>query len=733
MALTKQTKPAKTYSEPVSENRLNSNSHQLFSQLCDKQLVDYLDKEALQSVRKAYTVARDAYEGFSRPNGDPYIIHPLYVAGIIAQLKLDENTLCAAILYNVYDRGGVDRETLVEEFNEDVASLVDGIHNINRLDFASRKQEQADNIRKMLMAMAKDIRVIIIKLAQRLHTNRTILNTPEDERRHISLQTLEVFAPLANRLGLRHWSHDLQELCFEQIYPKRFKALVDVIKDRDGNRRKKVDKMRVDILKSITEAGILSDVTGRRKSPYSIYKKMLRKKRTFEQINDLYAFRVIVDNVDDCYRVLGVIHNHYKPIPARFVDYVAIPKANGYQSLHTVVLGPFGDNIEIQIRTQAMHQTAEAGIAAHWLYKSDKQSKTTDTANMSRQWLIEILDPDKHSSNPTEFLEHLKTDLYIDEVYVFTPQGDIKKLPQGATALDFAYSVHTGVGSKSKLAIINSQETILSTPLQNGDYVEIVTDPQAEPKLSWLNYAVTSRARSEINSYLNSQSSESARKVGNKLFNRELESRDLRKKDVSSDKQKELLEVLNINSWEELMIEIGRGNRIASLVIRQLFPEDQNSVKEKSQSQSAAVTIKGTEGMVVSYSRCCFPVLGDQIVGAVKAGSGLVVHTLNCSNFLNMELQADQSVPLQWGDNVEQEFPSKLRVFVRNQRSMFAKVATIIAEQGCNILDVETAESTEEFQPIEIVLKVKDRSHLAQVIRKLRHDKDVQRVIRPHG
>ena len=735
MSLTNQTKQAKSKPESAKNifqqqpQDMLKNSHTLFNQLCDKHLVEYLGGQALSNIRKAYTIARDAYHGHQRADGAAFIVKALESARIISKLRLDENSICAAILYDIYSKGNLSKEDLQEVLNEDVASLVEGIAKINRLNFASREQAEAENIRKMLMATAKDIRVIIIKLAQRLHTMCNISGLTEEKQRWVSLQTLEIYAPLANRLGLHHWSSELQELCFQQIYPKRYKALVDVIKERDGNRSAKVRKLREDIHKSIVEAGILSEVHGRRKSPYSIYKKMVRKKLNFEQINDLYAFRVVVDNVDDCYRVLGVIHNCYKPIPGRFVDYVAIPKANGYQSLHTVVLGPFGDNIEIQIRTDGMHKIAEAGVAAHWLYKSDDVAKNTDPINMSRQWLIDLLDPDNHSSNPAEFLEHLKTDLFIGQLYVFTPNGDIKKLPRGATALDFAYSVHTDIGSKSKIAIINSSEALLSTELRNGDHVEVITDAQAEPKLSWLKFAVTGRARSQIHSYLNSQSSEAARTIGNKLFRRELDQSGYRNKDISADVQKELLVALNIETWEELMIAIGRGNRIASLVVRQIFPDEH----ECNETHSSPMVIQGTEGLVVNYARCCFPVPGDQIVGAVKVGTGLVVHRMNCSNFLNMELQADQSVPLQWGEAIDEEFPVKLRIFVRNQRSMFAKVATIIAEQGCNILDVETAESTEEFQPIVIILQVKDRIHLAQVIRQLRQDNDVQRVYRHHS
>lgn len=737
MSPTKQQKPVSVNSESVAKsNRLQINPHKLFSRLCDKTLANYLDKDALVLVRKAYAFASDAYHGQARNLGEHFIIHPLHVATILAELKLDENSICAAILYDVLDKSDVSHEDVSLSLNEDIAQLVDGVSKINRLNFSTREQAEAENIRKMLMAMSKDIRVIIIKLGQRLHTMRTLSDLDDEKQRRVSLQTLEIFAPLANRLGLRQWNIEFQELCFKSIYPKRYNALVDAIKDRDGNRSAKVRKMNADIQKSLDESGIYSHVTGRRKSPYSIYKKMVSKKRSFDELNDLYAFRVLVDNVDDCYRAFGVIHNHYKPIPSRFVDYIAIPKANGYQSLHTVVFGPFGDNIEVQIRTEGMHRAAEAGVAAHWLYKTDDNPRSSEPVNLSRQWLIDLLDPNSHSSNPTEFLEHLKTDLYVDQVYVFTPNGDIKQLPRGATALDFAYAVHTGVGSKSESAIINSQDTILSTELNNGDYVQIVTNKKATPLLAWLNFAITGRARAQIRTHLNAQSSDSALKVGKKLFKQELRNHGFNKKAVTDDKKHTLLISLKINTWNDLLIEIGRGNRIASLVLKQLFSEGELAgVKPKAiiNEKSAGVVIKGTEGLVVNYSRCCFPVPGDWIVGAVTGGSGLVIHRRKCANFASMQLQADKSVPLQWGDNIDKEFSSKLRVFVRNQRNMFAKVATIIAEQGCNILDVETAESTEQYQPIEIILAVKDRVHLAQVIKSLRLNEDVQRVQRQRG
>jgi guanosine-3',5'-bis(diphosphate) 3'-pyrophosphohydrolase len=460
-------------------------------------------------------------------------------------------------------------------------------------------------------------------------------------------------------------------------------------------------------------------------------KKMVRKNVNFESLNDIYGFRVLVDNVDDCYRVLGVLHNHYKPIPGRFNDYIAIPKANGYQSLHTVVFGPFGDNIEIQIRTEAMHRIAESGVAAHWMYKSG-ETKANESVNLSRQWLVELLDPDRQSSNPAEFLEHLKTDLYADKVYVFTPKGAIKKLPTGATALDFAYAVHTGVGSKSESALVNGKPVPLSTRLLNGDHVEIVTNQKATPRLSWLSFAVTGRARSQIRAYFNSQSSQEALLIGKSLFKQALKKRSLHKRFISADKKQKVLAVLNIQSWDDLLIEIGRGHRIASLVLRQIFADELPAIASPDSEQSS-VKIKGTEGILVTYSRCCCPIPGDAIAGTMTFGSGLVIHTLDCPNFKSMQSQVDQSVPVEWSDKIDSEFPVKMRIWVRNQRSMFAKVVAIIAEHGCNILDIETAESTDEFQPVDMIIDVKDRIHLAQVLKQLRQHEDVQKVQRQKG
>jgi len=562
MPLAKFLKKAKNISEPVLDG-LPTNPHKLFDYLSTEVLAQYVDEQGLKFIRGAYEFAHKAHLGQKRKSGEHYIIHPVHVALTLAELRLDENTICAAILHDVVEDTHISEEKLIKHFGEDVATLVDGVSKIDKLDFYSKEQAEAENIRKMLLAMSKDIRVIIIKLADRLHNMRTLSSLRADKRRRISLQTLEIFAPIANRLGLYKWNTELQELCFKHIYPKRYKALVGAVKGRDGNRSAKVRKMRSDIQGAIDSASMYGKVAGRRKSVYSIYKKMVRKSLSFENLNDIYAFRILVDNVDDCYRALGVIHNHYKPIPGKFVDYIAIPKVNGYQSLHTVVFGPFGDNIEIQIRTEAMHQIAESGVAAHWIYKSGEENKAAESVDLSRQWLIDLLDPDRQSSNPAEFLEHLKTDLYADEVYVFTPKGGIKKMPRGATALDFAYAVHTGVGSKSSSAKINSKRALLSAVLNNGDHVEIITNDHSTPTLAQLNYTVTGRARSHIRSYLNTQSNDDARVIGKKLFKQALKVRSLRERFINDEKKQKLLTVLNINTWDELLIEIGRGHRVA--------------------------------------------------------------------------------------------------------------------------------------------------------------------------
>ncbi len=711
--------------------KLPRSPHRAINYLCDTRFAAYLNKESIAEIRRAYTFAHDAHYGQVRKSGEHYIMHPVEVADTLSELRMDEHSIMAALLHDVIEDTDVSKDDIQRLFGEDVANLVDGVSKIGQIDFESREHAEAENFRKMLLAMSRDIRVIIIKLADRLHNMRTLNALKSAKRKRISQQTLDIYAPIANRLGLYQWSTELQDLCFRYIYPKRHSALTKAVKARDGNRKAKVRKLQAAIQKTIDDAGIFGTVVGRRKNVYSIYKKMLRKKRSFDELNDIYGFRIVVDNVDDCYRSLGVIHNHYKPIPGRFNDYIAIPKANGYQSLHTLVFGPYGDNIEIQIRTEEMNRIAEAGVAAHWMYKSDMPQKV-ESQNLSRQWLLDLLDPDHQSSNPQEFLEHLKMDLYTDEVYVFTPKGDIKKLPRGATALDFAYAVHTGIGSKCSSVKINLQTAHLSSVLKNGDHVEIITNKNASPNLAWLNYATTGRARVQIRNFLKSQSSEEALKIGKRLLAQAVKKRGFTQRRISEKQKQAVLNAFSISDWNQLLVEIGTGNRVPSLVVRQIFSDQDNPDREDNEADDAII-VKGTEGLLISYSRCCCPIPGDTILGVFTSGHGLVVHTTDCPNAASFKKQVDKCVSVEWDDGIQQKFPVKIRIWVQNERSSIARITAIIAEAECNISHLASVESTEDVIPIDFLVEVNDRIHLAHALRMLRAHKQVLKVMRTKG
>jgi len=553
------------------------------------QLNGYLDKEQLQKIKHVI-----AYVSSKNPSHKDFD-NTLAIAALLGSLKVDADCICAAILRCLGTE--LDYAEISENYGPDVSELLSGVSKIGEISGGLLDQAEAESYRRMLMAVSQDIRVIIIELADCLQRTRFLDELPLEARANSAQNTLEIFAPIASRLGLYQWSKEFKELCFKHLYPKRFKALTDAVKKRDGNRKEKVEKLSSSIESFIKEAHISGRVLGRKKNVYSIYQKMVKKKLGFEDLRDIYGFRVIVDNVDDCYRTLGIVHSRYKPVPGRFSDYIAIPKENGYQSLHTVVISPFGDTIEVQIRTENMHEIAESGVAAHWLYKSG-----TTNDNSARQWLIDLLDPKHNTSNPTEFLEYLKMDLYSDEVYVFTPKGDIKRLPKGATALDFAYSVHTDVGSKCSSVKINGQTEHVSKVVNNGDQIEIVLNPNTSPNLAWLSYASTARARAKIKSALQDQKDSDALRIGKRLLDHHaIENRGFEKRHISAEQKENTLNVLGLEDWDELLVEIGKGNRIPKLVARQIFSDPK--VTEEITESDDAILIKGTEGMLITYSR----------------------------------------------------------------------------------------------------------------------------------
>jgi len=702
--------------------------------LCDS-LSEYLDASAIEEIYRAYLFGAEAHQGQHRRSGEPYIHHPIAVAEILAGLKLDSRSIIAAILHDVIEDTGVDKESLSREFGEDVALLVDGVTKIGQLDLENKEHAEAENFRKMLMAMSEDIRVILIKLGDRLHNMRTLEALDPEKRRDIARQTLDIYAPIANRLGLYEWSRELEDLSFMHLHPKRYQAIAKGLKRRDGNRRSTIEMLRLNIAEELGQSGLKAQVMGRKKNVYSIYRKMVDKRKSFSELYDIYGFRVIVRSVEDCYRALGIIHNLYKPIPGRFNDYIAIPKANGYQSLHTTVFGAFGESVEIQIRTEAMHRIAEAGIAAHWIYKSDEKSDVRQQ-QLARQWLLDLLDTQKESGSAREFLEHLKMDLFPDEVYVFTPKGDIKKLPRGATALDFAYAVHTDVGNQCTGARINRELVSLPTVLSNGDHVEIMTARNTHPNAAWLNYTVTSKARASIRAYLKKQRRKEAVKLGKRLLNRAIQDRSILRKRLTETEKQRLLGQLNLAEWDDLLADIGLGKRLAAMVAKQLRPpsDDPSEAADKPETErSEPLAIDGAERMLISYARCCTPIPHDPIVGFFTSGKGVVIHTADCPNIGDKRKHPDRWLHVQWADRVKGEFGVNLRAEVKNQRGVLGEVATQIAEQHSNINNVHVEERDGRTSTLKFNISVKDRTQLANIMRGIHNLSKVMKVVRSKG
>ncbi|TAM45352.1 MAG: bifunctional (p)ppGpp synthetase/guanosine-3',5'-bis(diphosphate) 3'-pyrophosphohydrolase [Gammaproteobacteria bacterium] len=718
--------------DAATHGGVNDAQRLLIGDLCDV-LETYLEPRDVADVYRAYLFSAEAHTGQNRRSGEPYIYHPISVAHILTSMHLDARTLSAAILHDVIEDTGATKEQIAGEFGAEIAGLVDGVSKITRMEFASQEEAQAENFRKMLLAMAADIRVILIKLADRLHNMRTIAAMPLKRRRAIARETLDIYAPIGNRLGVRAWAIELEDLAFDALYPMRHRILADAVRRRRANRKAIVEKVRNAIVGQLRQEGLEAEVHGREKNVYSIYKKMEAKHLSFDQVHDVYGFRVIVDKVDNCYRALGVIHNLYKPIPGRFKDYIAIPKANGYQSLHTVVFGPFGVSIEVQIRTHEMHRVAEAGVASHWLYKNGDDTDAMPPPAL--QWLKDLLDTQQKAGNPREFLEHLKVDLFPDEVYVFTPNGEIKKLPRGATVIDFAYDVHTDVGNRCVGAKVNHQLAPLRTVLRNGDHVEVITAEWSHPNPAWLGYVVTSKARAHIRNHLKNQRQSEALVLGERLLSRALEDLGTELALVEPAARGAALASLRLPTWEALLTEIGLGNRLAAVVARQLIPSAAPAapVDSTEPGKAPAFAIRGTEGVVVSYARCCRPIPGDPILGFLSAGRGIVVHAEDCKNVAKFRKHPEQWIDVQWADKIEGVFPVSLRVDVKNQRGVLASVAAAIAEQDANIDTVNFDDRDGQYTSMDFTVEVRDRVHLARILRAIRRLETVVRVNRKKG
>lgn len=689
------------------------------------QISEYLPSDQVDRVEHAFKVAKDAHSSQKRSSGEPYITHPVAVASLLADMRLDHETLMAALLHDVIEDTEIKEEDLAEMFGSTVASLVEGVSKLDKLQFNSKEEAQAENYRKMIMAMTQDIRVILIKLADRTHNMRTIQHLRPDKRRRIARETLEIYAPLAHRLGIHDVKNELERLGFWALFPWRAQLLESEVKKARGNRREFMDRVQQEIHARLEGNQISARVMGREKHLHSIYRKMLNKELRFNQVMDIYAFRVIVDSVDTCYRVLGALHNLYKPIETRFKDYIAIPKSNGYQSLHTSLKGPHGVPVEIQIRTEEMDLMADRGVAAHWLYKNNDDSGTTAQVR-ARKWMQSLLELQQSAGSSFEFIENVKSDLFPDEIYVFTPDGRIVELPQGATAVDFAYAVHTDVGNTCVGARVNHRTYSLSKPLETGQTIEIKTVPGSRPNIAWLNFVVTGKARAKIRQFLKGQQASEAEHLGERLLRSALGS--LSYDEIPNAEFERVIAELKLETRAELLKQIGLGNLMSLAVAKRLMGELQ-PLKDESLSRKS-LSIKGAEGLLVSFAKCCRPIPGDDIIAHVSPGKGLVIHRRECKNVRGHEDEPGRYFPVEWDNNPEAEFISEIRIEIINHQGALAKLTSAIATTGCNIDGLKTEEIDANIYFIDVALTIKNRKHLADVIRHIRKMPDVQRVTR---
>ncbi len=695
-------------------------------------LEQYLDTDQVRDVYRAYLFGAEAHDGQHRVSGEPYITHPIAVARILASMHMDAQSIMAAILHDVIEDTPTAKEQLVDEFGEEIAELVDGVSKISQLDASNRAEAQAENQRKMILAMVRDIRVILIKLADRLHNMRTLGVMPAEKRRRIAHETLEIYAPIAARLGINAIRIELEDLGFEALYPTRCWVLREAVVKARGNRKEIVQKIETALRRRLRQEELAGEVQGREKHLYSIYKKMKNKTLSFNEIQDTYAFRIIVDTVDTCYRVLGAVHNLYKPVPGCFKDYIAIPKANGYQSLHTILFGLYGVTVEIQIRTEDMNEVAENGIAAHWVYKdSGKKDVTTATDMRARRWLRSLLELQRTAGNSLEFIENVKIDLYPDEIYVFTPKGEIMELPRGATAVDFAYAVHTDVGNSCVAARINRRLSPLRSVLYNGQTVEVITASGAKPNPAWLNFVITAKARTNIRSYLKNLQQEEAADLGKRMLDQALKAMSTSLADISEKQMQAVLKEYQQERPEQLFIDIGMGALVAKLVARTMAPIEAELEEDKlKESQSHPLVIRGTEGMVVTFAKCCHPIPGDSILGYISKGRGIVIHRESCPNVADFSNTPDKWLEVEWLDDLHGIFSAELRVEVANQRGVLATLAALISDQDSNIENVHVEERDGMASTITFLLSVHDREHLARIMRQARAVKNVMKISR---
>ncbi len=722
-----------------------------FAALLDK--LSYLSKADIKLVREAYKFADAAHLGQFRASGLPYITHPIAVAGLCADWKLDAQAIMAALMHDTIEDQGVTKVELIEKFGASTADLVDGLTKLDKLHFNTREESQAESFRKMLLAMARDVRVILIKLADRLHNMRTMQAMAADKRRRIARETIDIYAPIAHRLGLNQTYRELQELCFELLFPWRHGALAKAVTRARGHRRDIVERVQKEVERAFGQHKIKVQVSGREKTIYSIYNKMREKHAGFAQVSDIFGFRIVVPTLTDCYVALGVLHQLYKPVPGRFKDYIAIPKANGYQSLHTTLVSPLGTAVEFQMRTEAMHAVAEKGIAAHWIYKTgDKNNAAADAQRLSTMWLQSLLDIQDETRDAAEFLEHVKIDLHPDAVYVFTPRSKILALPRGATPVDFAYAIHSDVGQHTVAAKVNGEPVALRTELKSGDVVEIITAPGAKPNPAWLGMVRTGRARSKIRHHLKGMESEESRALGEKLLLQALRAEGLQM--PSSDPSDTTGTALwqQITRWSgnrhrsELLVDIGLGRKIATIVAKRLaqmmgergikpdavtltlgrYGQDEGALTQ------GAVQVDGSEGASIQFAPCCRPIPGDHIAGYLGRGEGLLVHTAECPAAKRLfERDSERWMQVDWAEELHRSFETHLHVLVKNGKGVLAQVASAVSTAEADITHLDMgSDPGDESTELRLLISVRDRVHLAEVLRTMRRSPVVLRVSR---
>lgn len=690
-------------------------------------LAEYLESDQVNLVRRAYYYAEQAHDGQLRVSGDPYVTHPLAVAGILREMHMDHQSVAAAMLHDVIEDTGLTKEAISGQFGSSVADIVDGVSKLNRIEFSTQAEAQAENFQKMALAMAKDIRVVLVKLADRMHNMRTLSALKPEKQRRIARETLDIYAPIANRLGMNNMRIEFEKRGFEALYPMRARRLEAAVKSIAGNRKAIVLQIESALTACLQRENLPGRVLGRKKHIFSIYNKMREKRISFREITDVFAFRIVTDEVDTCYRILGAVHNLYKPVPGRFKDYIAIPKVNGYQSLHTTLFSIHAIPIEIQIRTEDMEAMANNGIAAHWLYKSEEEMPNQSHIR-ARQWVQGLLEMQKQAGDSQEFVEHVKTDLFPDEIYVFTPKGAILELPAGSTAVDFAYAVHTDVGNSCVACRINRRLAPLSQVLQSGQTIEIIASG-SYPNPAWLNFVVTGKARSNIRHYLKNQRRSEAITLGRRLLNKTLAGFGYNLSNIPKNKVGGLLEETDFDVLDDLLEDIGLGNRMAYIVARRLLPEDGKNLEE-SDDQDAALAIHGAEGMVMSFAKCCHPIPGDHIVGYISSGKGMVVHLESCNNVAEVLNDPKKHLALRWDPVVKGEFPVELRVEIEHQRGLIATLANVITSNDANIDKISTADRDAQFSIVNLTINVRNRIHLANVMKKVRVIKSVIKVSR---